>query len=80
MVGSTADIIRYCENTSEDVIIGTEKSVGDYLSLCYPHRNFYLLSKKLICPDMRITTLTDVYKALIGSGGQLTKPQVVTRR
>ncbi len=71
VVGSTADIIRYCENTSEDVIIGTEKSVGDYLSLCYPQRNFYLLSKKLICPDMRITTLTDVYKALIGSGGQV---------
>lgn len=71
LIGSTADILQACGHTEDDVIIGTEKSVGDYLSLCHPRRSFHLLSKKLICPDMRITTLADVYKALIGTGGEV---------
>ncbi len=69
LVGSTAAIIDYAMNNSGEFIIGTEIGVKDYLSLQKPDDNFYLLSKKLICPDMRITNLTDVYNALAGTGG-----------
>ena len=68
-VGSTDEIMKYIASTDEDVIIGTEKSISDSMSLLYPKRKFPLLSKKLICPDMRMTTLMDVYKALTGDGG-----------
>ena len=68
-IGSTTGIISYVESVSDDVIIGTEKSIADHLSIKYPDRKFPLLSKKLMCPDMRITTLMDVYKAIEGTGG-----------
>lgn len=69
VVGSTADILRYAMTHEEDCIIGTEKSIADYLSLVRPKHRYYPLSKKLMCPDMRITNLSDVYHALNGSGG-----------
>lgn len=68
-IGSTIEIIKFASKTDGTVVIGTEKSIADHLSLKFPSRKFPLLSKKLMCPDMRITTLLDVYKSLIGSGG-----------
>jgi len=70
VAGSTAAIINYALNHDEPCIIGTEKSICDYLSLQRPEQKFYLLSKNLICPDMRLTTLLDVKKALNGTGGR----------
>ena len=70
VAGSTAAIIKYALEHDEPCIIGTEKSICDYLSLKKPNQAFYLLSKNLICPDMRITTLLDVKKALEGTGGR----------
>ena len=70
VAGSTAAIINYALSHDEPCIIGTEKSICDYLSLQRPEQKFYLLSKNLICPDMRLTTLLDVKKALNGTGGQ----------
>lgn len=70
VIGSTADIINYAMNTDEECIIGTEKSIADYLNIVKPEGRFYQLSKNLICPDMRITTLTDVYRTLAGTAGE----------
>lgn len=70
VVGSTADIIDYALHHDEDCIIGTEKAVRDYLMVVRPEQNYYLLSKNLICPDMRLTTLMDVYRAMTGAGGE----------
>ena len=70
VIGSTAAIIKYALEHDEPCMIGTEKSICDYLSLKKPQQKFYLLSKNLICPDMRITTLLDVKKALNGIGGR----------
>ncbi len=68
-IGSTTGIVDYVSNVKEDVVIGTEKSIADHLNIRYPSRNFPLLSKSLMCPDMRVTSLMDVYKALTGKGG-----------
>ena len=70
VIGSTADIIRHALDSEEDCIIGTENAVRNYLAQMRPDKQFYLLSKGLICPDMRMTTLTDVYHAMLGQGGQ----------
>ena len=72
-IGSTSGIMEYAENTDSDIVIGTEKSIRDHLSLKYPNRNFYMLSKKLICPNMRMTNIMDVYKAVAGTGGRTIK-------
>jgi quinolinate synthase len=70
VIGSTADILKYARNHKEDCIIGTEKSISDTLKLEMSEFHHPLLSKKLICPDMRLTTLSDVYHALTGQGGE----------
>jgi len=69
LVGSTAAILDYASNNDGEFIIGTEKGVYDWLSMEYPNKRFHLLSKKLICPDMKITAMIDVLKALKGNGG-----------
>lgn len=71
-IGSTSGIMNYVKNDKDDCkeyIIGTEISIAELLSYDYPEKSFYPMSKNLICPDMKETTLPDIYKALIGTGG-----------
>lgn len=65
--GSTAGIMKYArENPGKEYIIGTEMSIADHLQYQCPDKRFYPLSKKLICPDMKLTTLNDVLLSLEG--------------
>ena len=69
-VGSTSAIMEYAKNSSDkEFIIGTELSIAGHLSYACPDKTFYALSKELFCHDMRITTLMDVYRSLLGTGG-----------
>ncbi len=72
MIGATSEIIKYAKSQSGKVIIGTEKGVVDYLSTHEENgERFIQLSKeKLVCEDMKITTLEDVYRAVIGEQGE----------
>ena len=61
--GSTSGIMDYAaKSDAKEFIIGTEISIAEHLQYRYPDKNFYVLSKDLICPNMKITTLMDVYK------------------
>lgn len=72
MVGSTSAIIDYMKSTSDDVIVATERGVVDNMSRLYPDRNFYqLAADKMVCPNMKMTTLESVYNALVGKGGDI---------
>ncbi len=69
-IGSTAGIIAYARKSdAEQFIIGTEISITGQLSYEMPAKQFFNLSKKLICSDMKTTTLMDVYNAVCGKGG-----------
>ena len=68
--GSTSGIVQYALEVDRDCIIGTEISIANYLAMLKPERNFPVLSKRLICPNMRVTNLADVYKSLTGEGGE----------
>ena len=69
-VGSTSGIMKYAEESNAtEFIIGTEISITEHLSYKCPDKKFYNLSKELICSDMKITTLMNVYQALCGTGG-----------
>jgi quinolinate synthase len=61
---------RAQSGTEEEYIIGTEMSIAEHLQYMCPGKRFYPLSKKLICPNMRLTTLKDVFDALDGHGGE----------
>lgn len=69
-IGSTAGIIAYARKSdAEQFIIGTEISITGQLSYEMPTKQFFNLSKRLICSDMKATTLVDVYNAVCGKGG-----------
>ena len=74
MVGSTAAIIQFIKKTDRPVIVATERGVVDYLSIRYPHKALYqLCPQKLVCEDMKLTTLEGLYRALRGEGGLIVK-------
>ena len=71
-VGSTVGIMKYAmKSPKKEFIIGTEISIADHLTYECPDKFFYTLSKDLICPNMKSTTLVDVLHAVKGNGGAI---------
>lgn len=70
-IGSTSAILnRAQESEGKEFIIGTEISIAQHLAYRCPEKRFYTLSKNLICPNMKATSLVDVYHAVAGTGGE----------
>ena len=70
-VGSTSGIMEFAKKSDKrEFIIGTESSIAEHLQYTCPDKRFYPLSKKLICPNMKATTLVDVLNVLNGRGGE----------
>lgn len=70
-VGSTSGIMDFAEKSSaREFIIGTENAIAEHLQYKCPDKKFYPLSKDLVCHNMKITTLPDVYNCLTGAGGE----------
>lgn len=66
-VGSTSGITEYARKSdAKKFIIGTELSIAEHLQYDCPEKEFYPLSKKILCPNMKLTTLHDVYRTLLG--------------
>lgn len=64
-VGSTAQIIEHAKKSAHKTfIIGTEQGVIHCLQKENPDKKFYSLSPKLICANMKKTTLNDVFNSL----------------
>ena len=71
-VGSTTAIMKYAqESDKKEFIIGTENSIAEHLQYMCPDKNFYLLSKGLLCKNMKATTLVDVLHCVQGTGGEV---------
>lgn len=69
-IGSTSGIVNFAKKSeAKEFIIGTEISIAEHLQYICPDKKFYPLSKHLICPNMKSTTLVDVYNCLTGEGG-----------
>ncbi|MGN0149262.1 MAG: quinolinate synthase NadA [Clostridia bacterium] len=70
-VGSTSEIMEYAHSSSDkEFIIGTEQSIAEHLQYECPDKKFYYLSTGLICKNMKLTTLMDVYNCVKGEGGE----------
>jgi len=70
-VGSTSGIMDFAEKSgAKEFIIGTENAIVQHLQFRCPDKKFYPLSKDLVCHNMKITTLADVYNAVAGTGGE----------
>ncbi|MDD2553857.1 MAG: quinolinate synthase NadA [Desulfotomaculaceae bacterium] len=65
-VASTAGMINFaCESDAREFIVGTEKGILHPLNKRCPDKKFYMASEKLVCPNMKKTTLDKVYQALV---------------
>lgn len=65
-VGSTTAIMKFAqESEAKEFIIGTEISIAEHLSCDCPGKQFHQLSSKLLCNEMKATTLHDVYQTLL---------------
>jgi quinolinate synthase len=70
-VGSTSAIMEYAKNSeATQFIIGTEMSIAEHLQFARPDKRFYYLSPNLLCPNMKLTTLMDLYHTVTGQGGE----------
>lgn len=70
-IGSTSGIMDYAvKSDKKEFIIGTEISIAEHLQYMCPDKTFHYLTLKLICPNMKATTLVDVYNCLAGKGGE----------
>jgi len=79
--GSTAGIMEFAKKSSaREFIIGTESSIAEHLQYECPDKRFYPLSARLLCPDMKLTTLPEVLLALRGEGGEVIAMDEFTMR
>ncbi len=78
-VGSTTGIVAYAkESPAAQFIIGTERAIPEQLAYECPGKRFYPLSKSLICPDMKLTTLPEILRCLREQAGEeITLPPAV---
>ena len=66
-VGSTSGIMEYAKKSdAKEFIIGTEMSIAEHLQYEEHDKKFYILSKKILCPNMKLTTLMDVLNSCEG--------------
>ncbi len=72
-IGSTAGLISYAQNSEkQEFIVGTESGILHRLHQVCPDKKFYLASERLVCPNMKLTTLAKVRDALIALSPRIT--------
>ena len=68
--GIERESLRVTTDGKKEFIIGTEISIQEHLQYQCPDKRFYYLTQKLICPNMKSTTLVDLYNCVAGNGGE----------
>jgi quinolinate synthase len=64
-ITSTSGMLRYCkESPNREFIIGTEEGLLHRLRKDSPDKQFYLLSRKMVCPNMKRTKIESVLTAM----------------
>jgi quinolinate synthase len=72
-IGSTAALIAYAQNSEkQEFIVGTESGILHRFHQVCPDKEFYLASKRLVCPNMKLTTLSKVRDALSALSPRIT--------
>lgn len=65
-VASTTGMIRFArESSATEFIVATESGILHPLVKSCPDKKFYMASSRLVCPNMKATTLEKVHRALI---------------
>lgn len=77
-VFSTSGMIKFAEgNETKEYIIGTEMGIMHQLHKKCPDKQFYMASQKLVCPNMKATTLDKVKWALEEMQPRVMVPELI---
>jgi quinolinate synthase len=80
VIRSTSGMLQYVrQSPAGEFIIGTEMGILHTLRTENPAKRFYPPSPRLVCPDMKRITLTDVINALKDNRHQITVPEEIRR-
>lgn len=80
-VGSTTGIMSYAKkNNYKTYIIATEQGVTDRLKRDCPDKEFIPVKENIICPNMKMTSLEDIYNALINEVNEITVEPAIARK
>lgn len=64
-ITSTSGMLRYCrESNHREFIIGTEEGILHRLRKDSPDKQFYVLNREMVCPNMKRTRLSSVLTAM----------------
>jgi len=64
-IGSTSGIIETAlASTARTFIIATEKEIADGLRKLAPEKEFFTITNRFLCPDMKKTRLKDIIESL----------------
>jgi len=80
-VASTTGMINFAgESSAREFIVGTESGILHQLHKGSPDKKFYMASTKLVCPNMKKTTLESVRRALVALQPRVQVPEDVRER
>ncbi len=78
LVMSTSGMIRYARNSNHrEFVIGTEIGILHALKKAAPEKQFYPVSLKMECPDMKKITLEDIIASLEKNHGEVRVPESI---
>lgn len=71
--GSTTGIMKFAkESSKKSFIIATEQGVTDRLKRDYPQKEFIPVKENIICPNMKMTSLNDIWGVLEHENNEIT--------
>jgi len=80
-IGSTSQMIQYAKASShQSFLVGTESGILYRLAKDSPEKTFRLISDKLVCPNMKLTTLEKVLWALEDLKTHITVPEEISKK
>ncbi|MCQ2958366.1 MAG: quinolinate synthase NadA [Candidatus Gastranaerophilales bacterium] len=80
-VGSTSQIMNFVKNSdNKKFIIATEIGVKERLERDYPDKEFYLISSKAVCPNMKWHKLEDILNALVNEEFEINVDEDIAKK
>ena len=80
VIVSTSGMIRHATaSAQEEFIVGTEIGLLHPLQKANPNKRFYPAAAKMVCPNMKKTTLEDVLRSIENMEGEVKVPEEIRR-
>ena len=80
-VGSTTGIMNFVKcSDNKEFVIATEQGVTDRLKRDYPDKIFISIKENLICPNMKMTSLEDIYNVLENETNEITVDEEIAQK